>query len=357
MLKIAKPAVPLCTEEAYAQAHLFRKSIDLEELYHLVKMLPAPRNRLHTPEAMERAEQMLMERFQWEGWITQRHPFHLTDVQSFLDYGTFSTTTYPHLHGVNIVALKPGQRNKEALVVIGHYDTVRDSPGADDNTASVAALLTLAHLLSSFECQQTIILVATDMEELGALGGQCIAEELAQEYTLVGVINFETMSYTVSEPGSQQIPPGMGLLYRDQVRRIRQGNCRGDFTMIIYNQRIVQLATMFATLLQHLNASQQSLLFRNPTDLPVCGGLLKYLFPPVRHFARGDHAPFWERAIPALQITDTANFRNPHYHQASDTAETIDYHCVANIISATAATLVCWGQRAKHEDEQAENMR
>ena len=31
-------------------------------------------------------------------------------------------------------------------------------------------------------------------------------------------------------------------------------------------------------------------------------------------FRRSDHAPFWEAGYPAVQITDTANFRYPNSH-------------------------------------------
>ncbi|MGB7439576.1 MAG: M28 family peptidase, partial [Coleofasciculaceae cyanobacterium] len=37
-----------------------------------------------------------------------------------------------------------------------------------------------------------------------------------------------------------------------------------------------------------------------------------------------DHSPFWDRGYPALMVTDTAFMRNPHYHQASDTIDTLD---------------------------------
>jgi hypothetical protein len=29
---------------------------------------------------------------------------------------------------------------------------------------------------------------------------------------------------------------------------------------------------------------------------------------------RSDHASFWDADYPAVQVTDTANYRNPHYH-------------------------------------------
>ena len=35
-------------------------------------------------------------------------------------------------------------------------------------------------------------------------------------------------------------------------------------------------------------------------------------------------APFWDVGFPALMITDTSFLRNPHYHQATDTPETLN---------------------------------
>ena len=77
---------------------------------------------------------------------------------------------------------------------------------------------------------------------------------------------------------------------------------------------------------------------QNPTDLVLIGGVLR-LVPAARNFARSDHVPFWEAGIPAVQVTDTANFRYPHYHQRTDTVDQLDFQRVADIIDATAATI------------------
>jgi len=37
-----------------------------------------------------------------------------------------------------------------------------------------------------------------------------------------------------------------------------------------------------------------------------------------------DHAPLWDRGIPAVMVTDTALLRNAHYHRAADTADLVD---------------------------------
>jgi hypothetical protein len=37
-----------------------------------------------------------------------------------------------------------------------------------------------------------------------------------------------------------------------------------------------------------------------------------------------DHSPFWDQGYNALMVTDTSYMRNPHYHQMSDTVDTLD---------------------------------
>ena len=49
-----------------------------------------------------------------------------------------------------------------------------------------------------------------------------------------------------------------------------------------------------------------------------------------------DHAPFWDAGYPAVMITDTAFLRNPHYHQRTDTLETLDLPFLRNVAAATA---------------------
>jgi Peptidase family M28 len=49
------------------------------------------------------------------------------------------------------------------------------------------------------------------------------------------------------------------------------------------------------------------------------------------HLLRSDHAPFWEKDIPAVMWTDTSEFHNPHYHQPSDTPDTLDYEFMAEV--------------------------
>ena len=320
-----------------------RKVIDAERIRADVVTLPAPRNRLDAPEAMLQADDMIIERFEDAGWSAEKQPFAFDNVEGTKDTSpewVHQPMIYERLEGVNIVATRNGVGEPDkAIVVIGHHDTVRVSPGANDNTASVAALLELARVLEPYKFHISVILAMPDMEELMFIGAKALVKTLLESYEITGVINYETMGYTVTEPGTQTVPPGLGLLYGEQIKRVRDNEFRGDFTCIIYNGIATTLASMTAAALNHQIGNQSTLLLRDPNDLPFIGKILNKLVPAVRNFSRSDHVLFWEEGVAALQVTDTANFRYHHYHQPTDTPEKVDYNRVADIVAATATVV------------------
>jgi Zn-dependent M28 family amino/carboxypeptidase len=56
--------------------------------------------------------------------------------------------------------------------------------------------------------------------------------------------------------------------------------------------------------------------------------------------SRSDHAPFWLAGIPAVSLTDTADFRSPHYHRGTDRSATLDVHFAARSARLAAATVL-----------------
>ncbi len=56
-----------------------------------------------------------------------------------------------------------------------------------------------------------------------------------------------------------------------------------------------------------------------------------WVLPAVR---LSDHASFWDNGYKAVMITDSAYFRNPHYHQASDTMDKLDYRFMAELVES-----------------------
>jgi Zn-dependent M28 family amino/carboxypeptidase len=62
-----------------------------------------------------------------------------------------------------------------------------------------------------------------------------------------------------------------------------------------------------------------------------------FLVPAAR---LSDHSPFWDLGYPALLLTDTSFFRNPHYHRASDTADTLDLSFMAKVCEGVVTVVL-----------------
>jgi Zn-dependent M28 family amino/carboxypeptidase len=204
---------------------------------------------------------------------------------------------------------KGGMQDSLPIIIGAHYDTVPGTPGADDNATGVAVLLELARAIASEPIKYPVQLVAFDMEEYGCFGSKHFAAKLnQQQQPLRLMISLEMLGYCNHSPHSQKYPAGLKYFYP---------NC-GNFIALIGNLRTIP---DLMNLRRNIRKSGQLCEW-----LPVPNRGL--IVPDTR---RSDHAPFWDNDYPAIMVTDTANMRNPHYHQASDTIETLDLDFLANV--------------------------
>jgi len=61
------------------------------------------------------------------------------------------------------------------------------------------------------------------------------------------------------------------------------------------------------------------------------------VIPAVR---LSDHAPFWDLGYPAVMVTDISFYRNPHYHNATDSFETLNIEFMAKVCEGVARGLM-----------------
>ncbi|GFO67587.1 peptidase M28 [Geomonas limicola] len=228
----------------------------------------------------------------------------------------------------NIVATLPGIGcPEERVLVVAHYDTVANSPGADDNASGTAGLLEIARRLAGASFERTLQFVAVCLEEnqitgnreTGLMGSKALAElAVGEAWQIAGVLVLESIGY--AGPGLvQQAPPGLPV----QVSEV------GDFIAVVANERSRELAETYVAAAQAPGIELPYLLMVVPGNGEP--------FPDTR---RSDHSPFWDRGYPALMLTDTTNFRSPHYHEPSDTLETLNLDFAAQVCrAATGAVL------------------
>jgi Peptidase family M28 len=337
--------VPVFAEPLPTLVRALEQQADPERLRRDVKTLAAePRSRRRAPEAMERAEQYVTSELGRAGWQVERQPFDVRWQWGCTDRrGTrippLKIRLHPRLAGANLVARLPGADGPTVLVG-AHLDTVDQSPGADDNASGVAALLEIARLLGPMPGPPPVTLAVFDMEELGLIGARVVARRLRRAVT--GMICLESVGYFDTEPGSQHMPVGAGLVFGATAREVRDSGSRGDFTVVAHRRSSRMGAQLWRDAAGATGSGLAGLLVRDPRPDGVLGMLAGVAVPPANNLGRSDHAPFWNRKVPSLMLTGTANFRNRHYHQPTDTPDTLDYERLAAVSVATAATALRW---------------
>ncbi|MGB7923893.1 MAG: M28 family peptidase [Pyrinomonadaceae bacterium] len=92
----------------------------------------------------------------------------------------------------NILARLDGTNNTRAVMLVAHYDTVAESPGASDDGSAVVALLeTLRALKAGAPLRNDVIVLFTDGEEAGLLGAKAFVYQHPWMKDVGLLLNFE----------------------------------------------------------------------------------------------------------------------------------------------------------------------
>lgn len=221
----------------------------------------------------------------------------------------------------NLIACHRNTDYLSPLWVLGaHYDTVPGTPGADDNASSIAVLLEVARISASEPVDSGAgpLFVAFSTEEppcfnSSSMGSRIFVKSLKKEALRVqGALILEMVGYYRDDPGTQQIPLVIKWMGFPNT---------ANFIAIVGNGRS---RTLVKGVSSGIEGSGCGLPVENIT-LPGSG----YLLPEAR---LSDNASFWNGGIPAVMITDTSFFRNPHYHTHRDRPETLNYEKMGQLV-------------------------
>lgn len=120
--------------------------------------------------------------------LTAAPRYQLTERQAaraFLQDQLADMGWTPQLHGyntgANVYATIPATTGETKQILVGaHYDTVANSPGANDNATGCAAVLAVARYLEDMTCRRYAVTVAFfDQEETGLFGSRAFANTLS----------------------------------------------------------------------------------------------------------------------------------------------------------------------------------
>ena len=118
------------------------------------------------------------------------------------------------LESRNVIAETPGASSEEGVVILGgHFDTVPDTQGANDNGSGVATLLTLARVYSEMSYPLTLQFIAFGAEEIGLFGSRHYVSSLSADELddIVAMLNFDV-------PGSGEMIEVLG--HADLVKEV-----------------------------------------------------------------------------------------------------------------------------------------
>ena len=208
-----------------------------------------------------------------------------------------------------------GTKSPSEVVIIGaHYDSVVGTPGANDNGSGTAAMLFLAKHFAKSKPERSLRFVAWTNEEppyfqnRGLMGSWVYAEKCRQEkQDIVAVLSLETMGFYTDAEDSQDYPKPLNLFFPST----------GNFVGFVANTKSRSLQRKVIKT------------FRQHAKIPSEGASLPGSLPGV---GWSDHWSFWQEDYAGLMVTDTAPFRYPHYHKATDTPDKINFPEMAKVV-------------------------
>ena len=263
-------------------------------------------------DSLARAADFIERRLAVAGWQVRRQPFAIPGVTC-----------------VNLEIERRGTVSPDEIVVVGaHYDTVRVTPGADDNTSGVAALLALAADFAPSQPARTLRFVAFANEEppffqTESMGSRVYARACRMRgEKIVAMLCFDGIGYYSDLKDSQRYPFPLSLFYPSS----------GNFLAIVGNRESRPLVKLVAKTI------------RETKTLPCESAALPGSWTGV---GWSDHWAFWQEGYPAVMATDTGFFRNPNYHRPTDTPVTLDFPRMAAAVRGLRAAVAELAQTEK----------
>jgi hypothetical protein len=265
-----------------------------------------------TPKAQARARDYVFDQFAKAGYKPKKLPYGAQWLPSIKNGFQFDNVEA-------VLSAAPADQNG-AWIVGAHYDSAPGTSGADDNASAVAVLIEAARLMKARKPGRDIRFVAFGTEEPPSFGTRNMgSSQYAYAMRDNGVkvhamISLEMLGYYNTRKGSQLYPPFMHLFYP----------AHGDYISVVGNFQSRRVLSRFARD------------WRAASSFPLHGAVMPGVFSGL---ALSDQLNFWDLGFPALMLSDTAFYRNPNYHESTDTPDTLDYEKMAKVAQALVETL------------------
>jgi hypothetical protein len=250
-------------------------------------------------------EEWIKQRWESQGYAVKRHTF------------SFSGRDYSNLE----IEIKGNISPSEIIIVSAQYDTLPDSPGANNNGSGMAILFQLSRLLKSHIPDRTLRLLNFVNEEdpffgTEMMGSYQYAKRAYQHRENIRImLSLDALGIYKEEPGSQKYPFPFLLVYPN----------RGNFLAFIgdFSSRKYMVETTRG--------------FKKGSSFPIEAGVVPKW---VEGAGWSDHLSFWKFGYPGIMVTDTGGFRSPSHTTQGDTMEKLNFEAMSRIVVGMYSAIV-----------------
>ncbi len=279
-----------------------RKELESDIYYMSVRL--GPRNAF-SYERLQKSAEWIKKRWESQGYAVRSRKFSIQGKD------------YENLE----IEIRGQKTPTEIVVVSAQYDTLPDSPGANNNASGVTVLLQLSNLLKNSSPDRTLRLVNFVNEEDPFFGTEWMgsfkyAENAYQKHENIKImLSIDSIGIYKDEPGSQKLPFPFSVFYPD----------RGNFLAFIGD---------FGSRKYMIQATRG---FKKGSSFLIKAGIVPKW---TKGAAWSDHSSFWKFGYHGMQITDTGAFRSPYHTTKEDTIEKINFDALSRIVMGIYGSII-----------------
>jgi Zn-dependent M28 family amino/carboxypeptidase len=284
--------------EKQMKAELSKMKKGMEsDIEYLQKLGPRNSENDTSYKQLRQSEEWIREKWESQGYTVKKQTF------------SYKGKEYSNLE----IEIKGRIAPSEIIIVSAQYDTLPDSPGANNNGSGLAILFQLSQLLRKHNPERTLRLLNFVNEEdpffgTEMMGSYQYAKSCRQRVEDIRVmLSLDALGVYKDEPGSQRLPFPFSIFYPD----------RGNFLAFIGNLQSRKYMV------------EVSKGFKKGSSFPIKVGVAPEW---AKGAAWSDHSSFWKFGYPGIMVTDTGGFRSPYHTTKEDTMEKLNFEAMSRIV-------------------------
>ena len=267
------------------------------DIEYLQKLGPRNSENDESYKQLRQCEDWIRQKWESQGYVVKKYTYSVKGKE------------YSNLE----IEIKGRITPAEIIIISAQYDTLPDSPGANNNGSGVAILFQLSQLLRKHTPDRTLRLLNFVNEEDPFFGTEMMGSyqyakrSYERREDIKVMLSLDALGIYVDRPGSQKYPFPFSMFYPD----------RGNFLAFIgdFSSRKYMVQTTRG--------------FKKGSPFPIQAGVVPKW---VEAAGWSDHLSFWKFGYPGIMVTDTGGFRSSSHTTKEDTMEKLDFEAMSRIV-------------------------